>query len=149
MSFDLRGWSCMLPAIKRSETMNKTAFQGKMRQVRGGLKMRWARLTDDDRRMLDGTIDQVVGLFQERYGDTREQAVKALAHYLESYGLHKHGRGSHPTRTWPLILMSVGMAGFAAMIAFALANRKAAHRGTTPEQFVGDESFTDTATKYG
>jgi uncharacterized protein YjbJ (UPF0337 family) len=129
--------------------MNKTALQGKLRQVRAGLKMRWARLTDDDRRMLDGKIDQVVGLFQERYGDTREQAVKALAHYLEGYGLRRHGRAPRPTQTWPLIVMSVGMAGIATMIAFTLANRKAARRGETPEQFVSDESFTSPETKYG
>jgi uncharacterized protein YjbJ (UPF0337 family) len=139
----------MLPAIKRSETMNKTALQGKLRQVRGGLKMRWARLADDDRRMLDGKIDQIIGLFQERYGDTREQAVKALAHYLEVYGLRRPARASYPTRTWPLIVMSAGMAGFATMIAFALANRKTGRRSTTPEQFVGDKSFTGPATMYG
>jgi hypothetical protein len=41
------------------------------------------------------------------------------------------------------------MAGFATMIAFALANRKAARRGETPEQFISDESFSSPATKYG
>lgn len=110
--------------------------------------MRWARLTDDDRRMLDGKIDQVVGLFQEKYGDTREQAVTALTHYLESYGLRRHGRAPRPTQTWPLIVMSVGMAGFATMIAFALANRKAGRGGETPEQSTGDEFSTRPETQY-
>lgn len=110
--------------------MNKTAIQGKMRQVRGGLKMRWARLADDDRRMLDGKIDQMVGLFQERYGDTREQSVKALARYLEGYGLRKHSRAVRPARIWPLIVASAGLAGFVTAIAFALAKRAPA---MTPE----------------
>jgi hypothetical protein len=99
--------------------------------------------------MLDGKIDQVVGLFQEKYGDTREQAVNALAHYLESYGLRGHGRAPRPTQTWPLIVMSVGMAGFATMIAIVLANHKSGRRGETPEQPVGDEFFTSPETQYG
>jgi uncharacterized protein YjbJ (UPF0337 family) len=122
--------------------MNKTALQGKLRQLRGGLKMRWARLTDDDRRMMDGQIDQLVGLFQEKYGDTREQAVKALAHYLQGYG-RRHGRAPRPTKIWPLIVLSAGVAGFATMVAFALAHRKAGRRAETSGQPIGDEFFDE------
>ncbi|MEZ4674748.1 MAG: CsbD family protein [Caldilineaceae bacterium] len=57
-------------------------IRGKLRQARGGLKAEWGRLTEDDRRMLDGKIDQLVGLFQERYGYTQERAAAALEHYL-------------------------------------------------------------------
>ena len=62
--------------------MNRMMIRGKLRQARGGLKAEWGRLTEDDRRMLDGKIDQLVGLFQERYGYTQERAAAALEHYL-------------------------------------------------------------------
>jgi len=62
--------------------MNRTMLRGKWRQARGGMKAEWGRLTDNDRRMLDGKIDQMLGLFQERYGYTQERASDALKHYL-------------------------------------------------------------------
>lgn len=62
--------------------MNKNIWQGKWRQARGGVKAEWGRLTDNDRRLLDGRIDQLLGIFQERYGYTRENAAAALNSYL-------------------------------------------------------------------
>ena len=59
--------------------MNKTILQGKWRQMRGNLKMEWAKLRDDDRRMFEGKLDQMVGLLQERYGHTQESASKTLS----------------------------------------------------------------------
>jgi uncharacterized protein YjbJ (UPF0337 family) len=57
-------------------------LRGKVRQARGGMKAEWGRLTHNDRRQLDGKIDQMLGLFEERYGYTRERAADALGHYL-------------------------------------------------------------------
>lgn len=65
--------------------MNKTILQGKWRQMRGNLKMEWAKLRDDDRRMFEGKLDQMVGLLQERYGHTQESASKTLSHYLSGF----------------------------------------------------------------
>ncbi|MEZ4867496.1 MAG: CsbD family protein [Caldilineaceae bacterium] len=72
--------------------MNRTILQGKMRRVRGNLNAEWGRLTDNDRRQLDGKIDQMVGLFQERYGYTRQKATKLLAQYMGDFGKRKPAR---------------------------------------------------------
>jgi len=121
--------------------MNKLAFQGKLRQARGNVKMQVARLTDDDRSMLDGKIDQMVGLFQEKYGNTRARSVKALTHYLEEYGLRRHSRVAMPSQTWSLVAMSVGLAGIATAIAYTLFNHKTEEHDTTSEQVKSDEFF--------
>lgn len=121
--------------------MNKLAFQGKLRQVRGNVKMQVARLTDDDRNMLDGKLDQMVGLFQEKYGNTRERSLKALTHYLEEYGLRRQSHPMMPTQTWFLIALSVGMSGIATAIAYAVTHRKPAYRAATPQQDHSDEFF--------
>lgn len=121
--------------------MNKLAFQGKLRQVRGNVKMQVARLTDDDRSLLDGKINQMVGLFQEKYGDTRKRSLKALAHYLEEYGLRQHSHKMRPAQTWLLITLSVGLSGIATAIAYTLTHRKPAYRAATPEQDTSDEFF--------
>ena len=85
--------------------MNKTILRGKWRRMQGNLKSEWGRLTDNDRRTLDGKIDQMVGLFQERYGYTQERAAQAVTHYLGSYGVKKGP--AFPTLARPWIPIAV------------------------------------------
>lgn len=54
--------------------MNSDQFEGKWKQLKGSVKQRWAKLTDDDVTGLSGQKDQLIGKLQERYGITREQA---------------------------------------------------------------------------
>ena len=56
--------------------MNSDQFEGKWKQLKGSLKQRWAKLTDDDITALSGKKDELVGRLQERYGITREQAER-------------------------------------------------------------------------
>ncbi|MBV8572045.1 MAG: CsbD family protein [Acidobacteriaceae bacterium] len=56
--------------------MNSDQFEGKWKQLKGTLKQRWAKLTDDDVTALSGKKDELVGRIQERYGITREQAER-------------------------------------------------------------------------
>ncbi len=88
--------------------MNKTILRGKWRRLQGNLKSEWGRLTDNDRRILDGKIDQMVGLFQERYGYTQERATQAVTHYLGRYENKKVHVPSTFTPPWvPLAVASV------------------------------------------
>ena len=65
--------------------MNKTNLQGKIRKTRGRLKGRWAKLTSDDVGQLEAKFDEMLGLFQERYGYTQEQASRELTNFFGSY----------------------------------------------------------------
>jgi uncharacterized protein YjbJ (UPF0337 family) len=56
--------------------MNSDVFEGKWKQLKGSVKQRWGKLTDDDVSQLSGKKDQLVGKLQERYGYTREQAMR-------------------------------------------------------------------------
>jgi uncharacterized protein YjbJ (UPF0337 family) len=56
--------------------MNSDQFEGKWKQLKGSVKQRWAKLTDDDVTGLSGKRDELVGKLQERYGITREQAQR-------------------------------------------------------------------------
>jgi uncharacterized protein YjbJ (UPF0337 family) len=69
-------------------------LRGKFRKTRGGLMAEWGRLTENDRLMFDGKIDQMLGVLQERYGYTRERAATMLEHYL---GMHKVPESRLPT----------------------------------------------------
>ena len=65
--------------------MNQHVLQGKWRQLRGGFKKQWGRLTDDDLRRIQGSLDQILGVVQQRYGYTRSQAEQEIDRYLDAY----------------------------------------------------------------
>ena len=56
--------------------MNSDQFEGKWKQLKGTVKQRWGKFTDDDITALSGKKDELVGKIQERYGITREQAER-------------------------------------------------------------------------
>lgn len=65
--------------------MNRVELQGKMRQLRGRMKAKWAQLTDDDVALIEAQIEQMVGTLQTRYGYTSERARSDLEKYLREY----------------------------------------------------------------
>jgi uncharacterized protein YjbJ (UPF0337 family) len=58
--------------------MNSDQLQGKWKQVKGAVKEKWGKLTDDDIDVIDGKSDQLVGKIQERYGIARDVAQKQV-----------------------------------------------------------------------
>jgi uncharacterized protein YjbJ (UPF0337 family) len=58
--------------------MNSDQMEGKWKQMKGALKTRWGKLTDDDLTAIEGQKDQLVGKIQERYGIAREDAQKQV-----------------------------------------------------------------------
>ena len=56
--------------------MNQDVFEGKWKEMRGQVKEWWGKLTDDDLEQASGKADQLIGLLQQKYGYTREQAEK-------------------------------------------------------------------------
>jgi uncharacterized protein YjbJ (UPF0337 family) len=62
----------------REKTMNWEQIRGNWDQAKGELKVRWAKLTDDDLALIDGERDKLVGSLQEKYGITKEEALKQL-----------------------------------------------------------------------
>ena len=47
---------------------------GNWKQMKGALKERWGKLTDDELDQLAGQRDQLVGKIQERYGCAKDDA---------------------------------------------------------------------------
>ena len=66
--------------------MNQDILAGKWKQMRGELKTWWGKLTDDDFDRVGGQKDKLIGLIQERYGYTREQAEQEIERRLQEYG---------------------------------------------------------------
>jgi uncharacterized protein YjbJ (UPF0337 family) len=53
-------------------------MEGKWKQMKGALKSRWGKLTDDDLDVIEGQKDQLVGKVQERYGIAKDEAQKQV-----------------------------------------------------------------------
>jgi len=61
--------------------MNSDIFRGKWLQLRGAIKSKWGDLTDDDLTQIDGNMDRMAGILQERYGYTRERAEREIEQF--------------------------------------------------------------------
>jgi uncharacterized protein YjbJ (UPF0337 family) len=64
--------------------MNWDQIAGNWKQVKGTVKEKWGKLTDDDLTTIAGKRDQLAGLLQERYGYEKDQAEKALDEFSRS-----------------------------------------------------------------
>jgi uncharacterized protein YjbJ (UPF0337 family) len=58
--------------------MNKLTMQGDWNIIKGKLKQKYADLTDDDLRYVDGKEDELYGRIQKRTGKDVEAVKKAV-----------------------------------------------------------------------
>ncbi len=68
-------------------TFNRDILTGKWTQVRGKAKEWWGKLTDNDLERIHGQFDELVGVVQQRYGYTREQAEKEVDRFINELNL--------------------------------------------------------------
>lgn len=67
--------------------MNKHILEGEWNQIKGSVKEKWGKLTDDEVERIDGKVDQLIGELQAKYGYSRDKAeeeVNAWAADLKS-----------------------------------------------------------------
>ena len=64
--------------------MNTLEIKGDWNITKGKLKEKWAKLTDDDLRYVDGKQDELLGRIQKRTGETREAVEKAVKEFCSS-----------------------------------------------------------------
>ena len=59
-------------------TMTTLEIKGDWNIIKGKLKQKWARLTDDDLQFIDGKQDELLGRIQKVTGETREAVEDAV-----------------------------------------------------------------------
>ncbi len=62
--------------------MDKDIFLGKWKQLKGEVKKQWGKLTDDDLDRAEGDRDKLLGILQEKYGYSKDQAREHLDRFL-------------------------------------------------------------------
>ena len=58
--------------------MNKLEIKGDWNIAKGKLKQKWAKLTDNDLKYVNGKSDELLGRIQKRTGETRAAIEKAF-----------------------------------------------------------------------
>jgi uncharacterized protein YjbJ (UPF0337 family) len=64
--------------------MNWNELSGKWKQMKGTVKQRWGKLTDDDLDYISGTRDKLIGRLQERYGINQQEAQKQAEEWFKT-----------------------------------------------------------------
>lgn len=64
--------------------MNRDILEGNWKQLRGEVRRKWAKLTDDDVEAVKGSRDKLAGRLQERYGYSKDEAERELDAWLKA-----------------------------------------------------------------
>ena len=62
--------------------MNWDQIKGEWLQLKGQVKSKWGKLTDDDVTTISGKKDQLIGRIQVRYGILKDEAEKQVDEWL-------------------------------------------------------------------
>jgi uncharacterized protein YjbJ (UPF0337 family) len=65
--------------------MNWDQIEGKWKQMKGSVKQKWGKLTDDDLDYIAGSRDKFVGRLQERYGIQRDEAQRQADEWMKAH----------------------------------------------------------------
>lgn len=71
--------------------MNRDRIEGQWRQLKGRVRERWGKLTDDDLDRIGGKRDQLVGTLQNMYGIAREEVERQVKEFED--GLERMDQG--------------------------------------------------------
>ena len=71
---------------KKIIKMTTLEIKGDWNIIKGKLKQKWARLTDNDLHYTEGKEEELVGRIQKLTGETREMVENAIKEYSSSCG---------------------------------------------------------------
>jgi uncharacterized protein YjbJ (UPF0337 family) len=64
--------------------MNQDRVEGNWKQLKGKLREKWGKFTNDDLDIIEGRREQLSGRLQERYGLAKEEAERQANEFWES-----------------------------------------------------------------
>jgi uncharacterized protein YjbJ (UPF0337 family) len=66
--------------------MESNDLEGRWQRLKGEVRSKWGKLTDDDIERIAGNKDKLIGALQERYGYVWDEARQLVDRYLDEYG---------------------------------------------------------------
>jgi len=73
------------PPTRQEEVMNSEQIKGNWNQLKGKVREKWGKLTNDDVEAVQGRSEQLQGKLQERYGIAKEEAKKRVDEFFASF----------------------------------------------------------------
>jgi uncharacterized protein YjbJ (UPF0337 family) len=70
---------------KRRANMNEDVLKGKWKEIKGGVKEKWGKLTDDDLTQVEGNKEKLLGLLQQKYGYAKDKAEQEYKDFIVRY----------------------------------------------------------------
>ena len=68
--------------------MNQDIIKSQWKQLKGEVKQKWAKLTDDDLTLIEGKRDVLEGKIQERYGLAKDKASAEIREFEQRLSKH-------------------------------------------------------------
>ena len=65
--------------------MNPQILKGKWNEIKGEVKSKWGKLTDDDLTRVEGDRDKLIGILQQRYGRAKDEINREVESFLNDY----------------------------------------------------------------
>lgn len=65
--------------------MDSNVLESQWNRIKGEIRSKWGKLTDDDVERIAGSKDKLVGAVQEKYGYVWDEAQQMVDRYLDDY----------------------------------------------------------------
>lgn len=64
--------------------MNTHTVRGNWNELKGKIKQKWSKLTDDDLTYVEGKTEELGGVLEKRYGMAKDEADRACKDFYNS-----------------------------------------------------------------
>ena len=65
--------------------MYEDVLKGKWKEMKGAIKEKWGKFTEDDLTEMEGKEEKLLGILQKRYGYTEDKARKEYNDFIDRY----------------------------------------------------------------
>lgn len=65
--------------------LNENQIKGKWKEIKGGIRNLWGKITDDELESMKGNFGEISGLVQQRYGESKDTIKEKFDTLLASF----------------------------------------------------------------
>ena len=69
--------------------VNVDVIQGRWNELKGKIKKRWGKMTDDDLLQIEGSFQEIHGILQAKYGYDKLRSEKEIKEFLKMNNLDR------------------------------------------------------------
>ena len=70
---------------RKEVNMNAEILKGQWNEIKGDIKAKWGKLTDDDLTEIEGKEEKLLGVLQKRHGLAKDKAEQEYKEFMKRY----------------------------------------------------------------